>query len=48
MSYMEISNIEKSFDKNMAAVGITMAIWGTLSLISGVNTFRNYKTEKNI
>ncbi|MCI5823611.1 MAG: hypothetical protein MRZ90_01600 [Candidatus Gastranaerophilales bacterium] len=44
----DMKNREKAFDKNMAAVGITMAIWGTLSLISGVNTFRNYKTEKNI
>lgn len=42
-----MKNREKAMDKTLAATGITMALWGTLSLISAINTFKNYKKEKN-
>lgn len=39
----DMKNREKAFDKNITSTGFAMAIWGTLSLISGINTFMNYK-----
>ena len=43
----DMKNREKAMEKTLATIAITMGIWGTLSLISGIKTFKNYKKENN-
>ncbi len=43
----KMKNQDKAMTKSLVATAATMAVWGIFSLVSGINTFKNYKKQKD-